>query len=201
VTQLCNKCGLFERTHSRPRPDQFPHKRGPLANSSLRGRTPPQGQGTQLPPISAAAPYQYHHGHLTPLNPAEYHPHPHQLPHPNTLPGLQSWHGNNSGSSSASGGSHANGNGHSNGASSGAESASAPPHLSRRSTQDNSPRMNNNNASSSSSRSGRGYNEPLSSNNANHSRPPSPPQSISRSSTSHDGQDSGTPPPARDPPA
>jgi len=75
-----------------------------------------------------------------------------------------------------------------------------PPHLSRRSTQDNSPRMNNN-ASSSSSRSGRGYNEPLSSNNANHSRPPSPPQSISRSSTSHDGQDSGTPPPARDPPA
>jgi len=200
VTQLCNKCGLFERTHSRPRPDQFPHKRGPLANSSLRGRTPPQGQGTQLPPISAAAPYQYHHGHLTPLNPAEYHPHPHQLPHPNTLPGLQSWHGNNSGSSSASGGSHANGNGHSNGASSGAESASAPPHLSRRSTQDNSPRMNNN-ASSSSSRSGRGYNEPLSSNNANHSRPPSPPQSISRSSTSHDGQDSGTPPPARDPPA
>ncbi|TDL21885.1 hypothetical protein BD410DRAFT_723829, partial [Rickenella mellea] len=27
---LCNKCGLFERTHARPRPDQFPHKRGPL---------------------------------------------------------------------------------------------------------------------------------------------------------------------------
>ncbi|TEB37030.1 hypothetical protein FA13DRAFT_1570446, partial [Coprinellus micaceus] len=27
---LCNKCGLFERTHSRPRPEQFPHKRGPL---------------------------------------------------------------------------------------------------------------------------------------------------------------------------
>ncbi|KAF7291407.1 GATA-type domain-containing protein [Mycena indigotica] len=24
---LCNKCGLFERTHSRPRPEQFPHKR------------------------------------------------------------------------------------------------------------------------------------------------------------------------------
>ncbi|KAJ7660022.1 hypothetical protein B0H14DRAFT_3077671 [Mycena olivaceomarginata] len=21
----CNKCGLFERTHSRPRPEQFPH--------------------------------------------------------------------------------------------------------------------------------------------------------------------------------
>ncbi|KAJ7466382.1 hypothetical protein FB451DRAFT_940122, partial [Mycena latifolia] len=27
---LCNKCGLFERTHSRPRPEQFPHKRAPL---------------------------------------------------------------------------------------------------------------------------------------------------------------------------
>ncbi|KAJ7160478.1 hypothetical protein C8R46DRAFT_1038713 [Mycena filopes] len=26
---LCNKCGLFERTHSRPRPAQFPPKRGP----------------------------------------------------------------------------------------------------------------------------------------------------------------------------
>ncbi|KAJ7772336.1 hypothetical protein B0H16DRAFT_1513139 [Mycena metata] len=25
---LCNKCGLFERTHGRPRPDQYPHKRG-----------------------------------------------------------------------------------------------------------------------------------------------------------------------------
>ncbi|KAF9786467.1 hypothetical protein BJ322DRAFT_1004554, partial [Thelephora terrestris] len=27
---LCNKCGLFERTHLRPRPEQFPHKRGPM---------------------------------------------------------------------------------------------------------------------------------------------------------------------------
>ncbi|KAJ6474912.1 hypothetical protein C8R45DRAFT_803108, partial [Mycena sanguinolenta] len=27
---LCNKCGLFERTHQRLRPEQFPHKRGPL---------------------------------------------------------------------------------------------------------------------------------------------------------------------------
>ncbi|KAJ7483872.1 hypothetical protein B0H11DRAFT_1807134 [Mycena galericulata] len=38
---LCNKCGLFERTHSRPRPEQFPHKRGPLASSTLRSRSPP----------------------------------------------------------------------------------------------------------------------------------------------------------------
>ncbi|KAE9411397.1 hypothetical protein BT96DRAFT_748078, partial [Gymnopus androsaceus JB14] len=27
---LCNKCGLFERTHQRPRPEQFPHKRTSL---------------------------------------------------------------------------------------------------------------------------------------------------------------------------
>ncbi|KAF6759664.1 hypothetical protein DFP72DRAFT_137387 [Ephemerocybe angulata] len=42
---LCNKCGLFERTHSRPRPEQFPHKRGPLATTSLQRRTPPAQQG------------------------------------------------------------------------------------------------------------------------------------------------------------
>ncbi|KAJ7616958.1 hypothetical protein DFH06DRAFT_1238229 [Mycena polygramma] len=41
---LCNKCGLFERTHSRPRPEQFPHKRGPLASSTSRSRSPTQAQ-------------------------------------------------------------------------------------------------------------------------------------------------------------
>ncbi|KAF7326789.1 hypothetical protein MSAN_02498400 [Mycena sanguinolenta] len=53
---LCNKCGLFERTHSRPRPEQFPHKRGPLASSTLRSRTPPQAQPTyQNPPAPSAS--------------------------------------------------------------------------------------------------------------------------------------------------
>ncbi|KAJ7772330.1 hypothetical protein B0H16DRAFT_1513120 [Mycena metata] len=34
---LCNKRGLFERSHSRPRPELFPqHKRGPLAATTLR---------------------------------------------------------------------------------------------------------------------------------------------------------------------
>ncbi|KAJ7452024.1 hypothetical protein FB451DRAFT_1100949, partial [Mycena latifolia] len=42
---LCNKCGLFECTHSRPRPEQFSHKHGPLARSTLRTRSPPPGQG------------------------------------------------------------------------------------------------------------------------------------------------------------
>ncbi|KAJ7856861.1 hypothetical protein B0H13DRAFT_2078069 [Mycena leptocephala] len=40
--KLCNKCGLFERTHSRPRPQQFPHKRGRL-RPRLSARTRPAG--------------------------------------------------------------------------------------------------------------------------------------------------------------
>lgn len=91
---LCNKCGLFERTHSRPRPEQFPHKRGPLASSVLHSRSPPtnhtvpsphmhnqtvahspssQGQGSPsmtntLPPISGP-PYSYPpHPSLAPLS-------------------------------------------------------------------------------------------------------------------------------------
>ncbi|KAK0497541.1 hypothetical protein EDD18DRAFT_1162744 [Armillaria luteobubalina] len=55
---LCNKCGLFERTHSRPRPEQFPHKRGPLASSALRSRSPaPLPPPNQIAPMSP--PYQY----------------------------------------------------------------------------------------------------------------------------------------------
>ncbi|KAF5390775.1 hypothetical protein D9757_004489 [Collybiopsis confluens] len=79
---LCNKCGLFERTHSRPRPEQFPHKRGPLATSALHSRSPPSAAHTlpsphlqhqngqlanhgvppanTLPPI-APPPYSYSH--------------------------------------------------------------------------------------------------------------------------------------------
>lgn len=88
---MCNKCGLFERTHSRPRPEQFPHKRGPLAVSVSRGRTPP---GNHLPPISNNQPgYQYHHSQLTPLTAGEY--------HQNSLPALQTWQ-NNSGNSTSS---------------------------------------------------------------------------------------------------
>ncbi|EGN95211.1 hypothetical protein SERLA73DRAFT_187538 [Serpula lacrymans var. lacrymans S7.3] len=88
---LCNKCGLFERTHGRSRPDQFPHRRGPLATSQVRSRTPPQS--TQLPPIST---------HVTPLAPYHYHPsiaplsssgsdsrRPH---HATTLPEIHTWH-------------------------------------------------------------------------------------------------------------
>ncbi|KAM6496538.1 hypothetical protein JOM56_007011 [Amanita muscaria] len=102
---LCNKCGLFERTHSRPRPEQFPHKRGPLTGTALnnsnsssggsgaggannnnnnsgtsnsRSRTPPTNQ---LPPISP--PYNtYSHPSIAPLNHVpDHHHHPHQQQH------------------------------------------------------------------------------------------------------------------------
>ncbi|KAJ7616062.1 hypothetical protein FB45DRAFT_935202 [Roridomyces roridus] len=55
---LCNKCGLFERTHSRPRPEQFPHKRGPLGNSSpdASGRSP-----APVPTSTAPPPPQQHY--------------------------------------------------------------------------------------------------------------------------------------------
>ncbi|KAI9442015.1 hypothetical protein F5148DRAFT_811696 [Russula earlei] len=63
---LCNKCGLFERTHNRARPEQFPHKRGPLATSSLKVRTSPPQHGA-VPPVSALPPHQYNHPSIAPL--------------------------------------------------------------------------------------------------------------------------------------
>ncbi|EMD38744.1 hypothetical protein CERSUDRAFT_81545 [Gelatoporia subvermispora B] len=68
---LCNKCGLFERTHSRPRPEQFPHKRGPLVTATFKSsRTPPPPQA-RLPPMSAhmhqLPPHHYSHPSIAPL--------------------------------------------------------------------------------------------------------------------------------------
>lgn len=66
---LCNKCGLFERTHLRPRPEQFPHKRGPMST----GITKPSR--TNSPPSAKMSPM------LTPLPPSGsvgvHHPHSH----------------------------------------------------------------------------------------------------------------------------
>ncbi|KAI0657943.1 hypothetical protein C8Q70DRAFT_249862 [Cubamyces menziesii] len=85
---LCNKCGLFERTHSRPRPEQFPPKRGPVVpvNQFKQHRnTPPpshahasaaqqqqaaaaqQQQGQRLPPMSThmLPPHHYSHPSLS----------------------------------------------------------------------------------------------------------------------------------------
>lgn len=93
---LCNKCGLFERTHSRPRPEQFPHKRGPLTGTALnRSRTPPSNQ---LPPISP--PYSYSHPSIAPLNNVQDHRRDYQM---SPLPGLQTWHPNPTDSNAPSG--------------------------------------------------------------------------------------------------
>lgn len=193
---MCNKCGLFERTHSRPRPDQFPHKRGPLAVSVSRGRTPP---GNHLPPISNNPPasYQYHHTQLTPLNANEYHQNP--------LPASQSWQNNSANSSTSSNGPSSqphNGTASNHGVSptepANGNGSTGPLQLPRRQTLD-SPRIS---ASGSStprlSGGGRPFDEPLSSNATTsggaastggggdssrpHSQPPTPP---SRSSTIH----------------
>ncbi|KAF9480382.1 hypothetical protein BDN70DRAFT_616033 [Pholiota conissans] len=176
---LCNKCGLFERTHSRPRPDQFPHKRGPLATSTLRGRTPPglsshpsshHGYGVHngsstLPPISVGSSggggYQYHHTNLTPLQheyPANSGPPGQQA----QLPGLGSWHGGNTSSSSSSQGGgpqqqqQQDGGGpgqgpNTNGSNSASNSAHGTPQMSRRSTIDASPRMQPSSSNNSNS--------------------------------------------------
>ena len=216
---LCNKCGLFERTHSRPRPEQFPHKRGALASSNLRGRTPP----TQLPSLAAATgPYQYHHSSLTPLNAPPtpdyiHHTHHHhhlqqqqqqQQQHPHSLPGLQSWHPNSSSSPN------------SNGTSSSTSDQPQPPAqlqvLSRRS----SPHIHSGSgASTPVSAAGRlSFDDRIASNSSvgaaaseqHHlrSHPPTPPLSLSRSSTTtgvnhHDQQQQQqqqehTTPPPRD---
>ncbi|OSX63803.1 hypothetical protein POSPLADRAFT_1032349 [Postia placenta MAD-698-R-SB12] len=91
---LCNKCGLFERTHSRPRPEQFPHKRGPLVTATFKSaRTPPPGSsgGVQrLPPIAAhhmhaMPPHHSNHPSIAPLMPradGSPHQHPAQIPQP-----------------------------------------------------------------------------------------------------------------------
>ena len=45
--QLCNKCGLFERTHSAPRPKEFPRKRRSQPAPVRQSMNPPlfNGQG------------------------------------------------------------------------------------------------------------------------------------------------------------
>jgi hypothetical protein len=88
LSQLCNKCGLFERTHNRARPEQFPHKRGPLATSSLKVRTSPP-QHNAVPPVSALPPHQYNHPSIAPLLSRTESAHTPSRGEP--LPQIQSW--------------------------------------------------------------------------------------------------------------
>ncbi|KAJ3900406.1 hypothetical protein F5879DRAFT_421948 [Lentinula edodes] len=90
---LCNKCGLFERTHSRPRPEQFPHKRGPLASSTLRSRSPPVPHSLPSPSMHnqstghgshpQGSPPMSSHNTLPPISPPYSYSHP---PHPSLAP-------------------------------------------------------------------------------------------------------------------
>ncbi|KAJ4002125.1 hypothetical protein F5050DRAFT_809525 [Lentinula boryana] len=54
---LCNKCGLFERTHSRPRPEQFPHKRTSLGGEG-EGVQSPSSPSYPLTPVPSQSPSQ-----------------------------------------------------------------------------------------------------------------------------------------------
>lgn len=72
--QLCNKCGLYERTHSKSRPEQFPHKRGPIVTSTFKSArtTPPAMSSGRLPsmnsqPMHQLPPHHYGHPSIAPL--------------------------------------------------------------------------------------------------------------------------------------
>ncbi|KAH8802018.1 hypothetical protein DL96DRAFT_1634833 [Flagelloscypha sp. PMI_526] len=116
---LCNKCGLFERTHSRPRPEQFPHKRGPLSSSSIKQRNshapPPAPPGTeyglsgqyaamlpggggQMQPIPGPPPKHHQQQQQQQHHPHSHHVQHHQPPPPppgstggGQLPHLNQW--------------------------------------------------------------------------------------------------------------
>jgi hypothetical protein len=96
---LCNKCGLFERTHLRPRPEQFPHKRGPMSAAITKSRSSPSAKVSPLAPNSHTPSYnpsmsppsmeQHYDGTPRQMHQREY--------VQNTLPGIQ--HYTNSGGS------------------------------------------------------------------------------------------------------
>ncbi|KAJ7744043.1 hypothetical protein DFH07DRAFT_777198 [Mycena maculata] len=92
--QLCNKCGLFERRHLRPRPEQFSLKH-PLSSSTPR-RSPGSGSNGQqsyqhpspspasasYPPTPSSAPPSAHqHQHSLYLLPLAPHPNPNSGSH------------------------------------------------------------------------------------------------------------------------
>ncbi|KAF7303534.1 Gata transcription factor [Mycena indigotica] len=65
---LCNKCGLFERTHSRSRPMEFPHKRvsraSPYPAPGTHGG--PSGDSISAPPPVATPPAPMQYAYIPP---------------------------------------------------------------------------------------------------------------------------------------
>ncbi|KAF7297332.1 hypothetical protein MIND_00966500 [Mycena indigotica] len=53
---LCNKCGLFERTHNRSRPEAFPHKRAPITGATSRLQPYPPSNPRPAASASESAP-------------------------------------------------------------------------------------------------------------------------------------------------
>jgi hypothetical protein len=70
-SQLCNKCGLFERTHGIPRPKKFPRRRRahsakavPALSVDSNMRTPPGGDVVDARSPDIQLPFSPVHTHL-----------------------------------------------------------------------------------------------------------------------------------------
>ncbi|KAF8829780.1 hypothetical protein HHX47_DHR2000334 [Lentinula edodes] len=84
---------LSDRVRRRPRPEQFPHKRGPLASSTLRSRSPPVPHSLPSPSMHnqstghgshpQGSPPMSSHNTLPPISPPYSYSHP---PHPSLAP-------------------------------------------------------------------------------------------------------------------
>ncbi|KAL5512856.1 hypothetical protein ACEPAH_3254 [Sanghuangporus vaninii] len=91
---LCNKCGLFERTHSRPRPDQFPHKRAPLQIPTQNIAHDAVSAAQSMNRSPQAQPQSAHVSNVTPntLPPTPGHPSlGATYSHPSALPQIKEW--------------------------------------------------------------------------------------------------------------
>ncbi|KAI0306138.1 hypothetical protein B0F90DRAFT_1814930 [Multifurca ochricompacta] len=69
---LCNKCGLFERTHAIPRPKKFPRRRRHNAISALR---PSAHSNTEILPSRGAVNHHYQDSRPTSLPRTTHHVH------------------------------------------------------------------------------------------------------------------------------
>jgi len=84
--QLCNKCGLFERTHRKARPDQLAHRRQSTGNgrNTYQGSPIPVGPGQNggaMPPMhNTYYSEAYHTQHSESFQPPPMPPPPPQMP-------------------------------------------------------------------------------------------------------------------------